>query len=490
MSKLNEAVRALLAEAVTRTTDPSQAQRLEEQQTRLNEPLRVAIAGKVKAGKSTLLNALVGEELAPTDAGECTKIVTWYREGLTRKVSFVSKDGSKVDAPFERSDGAIEIALNGHTADDIERIEVEWPSSALREMTLIDTPGIGSLTSGISERTERFLALGEDRETPADAVIYLLKHLHSSDLDFLQAFHDDDLADASTVSAIALIARADEIGVGRIDSMASADRIAARYRQEPKLRSLVQTVMPVAALVGQGGVTLTEADFRALGMIAAMEEEPRTALLLTADRFADSDEPVEPSRATRRALLVKYGLFGVRVSVALIVAGEVTSAPVLAQRLVGISGLPALRTYLQSHFASKKDVLKARSALLALSAVAAEQEAAGDPWLAAEVERVQASAHEFVELGMLGALRASTNRLKAADLDSLERLFGRDGVEATVRLGLDPGASQPEVRSSAHAELGRWQRRAESPLSEPDVVHVSRAAMRTCEGILGDLEGA
>ena len=33
---------------------------------------RVAIAGKVKAGKSTLLNALVGEMLAPTDAGECT----------------------------------------------------------------------------------------------------------------------------------------------------------------------------------------------------------------------------------------------------------------------------------------------------------------------------------------------------------------------------------------------------------------------------------
>ena len=48
---------------------------------RLTGPLRVAIAGKIKAGKSTLLNALVGEELAPTDAGECTRIVTWYRRG-------------------------------------------------------------------------------------------------------------------------------------------------------------------------------------------------------------------------------------------------------------------------------------------------------------------------------------------------------------------------------------------------------------------------
>ena len=60
---------------------------------RLDEPLRVAIAGKVKAGKSTLLNALVGEELAPTDAGECTRIVTWYRDGITYRVTLEPSDG-------------------------------------------------------------------------------------------------------------------------------------------------------------------------------------------------------------------------------------------------------------------------------------------------------------------------------------------------------------------------------------------------------------
>ena len=42
--------------------------------------------GKVKAGKSTLLNALVGEQIAPTDAGECTRIVTWYRDAPVPRV--------------------------------------------------------------------------------------------------------------------------------------------------------------------------------------------------------------------------------------------------------------------------------------------------------------------------------------------------------------------------------------------------------------------
>ena len=41
----------------------------------LGEPRRLAIAGRVKAGKSTLVNALVGRMVAPTRAGECTKVV-------------------------------------------------------------------------------------------------------------------------------------------------------------------------------------------------------------------------------------------------------------------------------------------------------------------------------------------------------------------------------------------------------------------------------
>ena len=65
------AVRAVL---LRRTIDtyrdsPQAAGWLQHNLARLDEPLRVAIAGKVKAGKSTLLNALVGEEIAPDRRG-------------------------------------------------------------------------------------------------------------------------------------------------------------------------------------------------------------------------------------------------------------------------------------------------------------------------------------------------------------------------------------------------------------------------------------
>ena len=56
---------------------------------RLDEPIRVAIAGTLNAGKSTLVNALVGEDIAPTDATEATRVgreLTGWIHLLTRAV--------------------------------------------------------------------------------------------------------------------------------------------------------------------------------------------------------------------------------------------------------------------------------------------------------------------------------------------------------------------------------------------------------------------
>ena len=46
----------------------------------------------VKAGKSTLLNAMLGERIAPTDAGECTRLVTWYRYSATPTITLHPHD--------------------------------------------------------------------------------------------------------------------------------------------------------------------------------------------------------------------------------------------------------------------------------------------------------------------------------------------------------------------------------------------------------------
>src|SRR3954452_8714286 len=90
----SDQVRAILGGTVgAYRADPAYRQRpdvhneLDRIGRRLNQPIRVALAGTLKAGKSTLVNALVGEDIAPTDATEATRIVTWFRNGPTPKVT-------------------------------------------------------------------------------------------------------------------------------------------------------------------------------------------------------------------------------------------------------------------------------------------------------------------------------------------------------------------------------------------------------------------
>ncbi|HMG52251.1 MAG TPA: dynamin family protein, partial [Kofleriaceae bacterium] len=45
---------------------------LDSWRTAVDQPMRVAFVGKTNAGKSTLMNAFMGEELAPTGNGELT----------------------------------------------------------------------------------------------------------------------------------------------------------------------------------------------------------------------------------------------------------------------------------------------------------------------------------------------------------------------------------------------------------------------------------
>ncbi|MDT7789905.1 MAG: hypothetical protein QOF58_8324 [Pseudonocardiales bacterium] len=442
---------------------PQATEVLRRQLIRLDEPLRVAIAGKVKAGKSTLLNALVGEEIAPTDAGECTKVVTWYRDGPSPRIVQFPQGKS---LPVVRRDGALEIALDGPA----DRLVVDWPSQSLRSTTLIDTPGIASLTASNSLRTTRFLS-PEDSPSEADAVIYLMRHLHSADANFLESFRDQGVARATSVNTVAVISRADEIGGGRVDAMISARGIAARYRSDSSLQGLCQNVVAVAGLLAFAGRSLRQNDFVALSTLAALPREELESSLLSADRFVDGS-------VERRGLLGRFGVFGIRLAVTLIRQG-VTEPSALAEELVARSGLLELQKVLHTQFSERRHLLKARSALLALDGVL---RSVGDSRLTGAVERILAGTHEFAELRLLSALRSGAVKVPDAELAS--RLLGDEGAHPLVRLGLPRGSGPGEVGQAAFAALQRWQRHAENPMLTRRSADACRVLVRTCEGLL------
>ena len=486
---LTASVADLLAAATARATGPEAHAHLQELSTRLTGPLRIAIAGKIKAGKSTLLNALVGEELAPTDAGECTRIVTWYRQGDQPTVLLHPRTGQPETAYFTRETGALDVDLGGRDPADVDHLEVAWPSSRLRLMTLIDTPGIASISTDLSARTLRLLTPQDDRPPVVDAVLYLLRHTHPSDVRFLEAFHDDELAHGTPMNALGVLSRADEIGSCRLDALDVAERVGRRYQAEPRLRALCPVIVPVAGLLGHAAVGLREPEYRALAALAGGPGDDVDQLLLTADRFGTRTTGVQVTELERQHLLSRLGLFGVRLSVDLIRRGEVRTATDLAAELSRRSGLERLRTVLTRQFTERSKILKAHSALTALESILRAGGCSDADGLRAAAEQITSSAHAFEEVRLLDRLRTGVLQVPERHVEELDRLLGGSGHDAANRLSLPEDAPPQEITAAALDALARWQRLAEHPLSSRNVQVAARGTMRTLEGILATSGG-
>jgi hypothetical protein len=464
--------------------DPAAVALLQGYARRLEEPLRIAVAGMVKAGKSTLLNAILGEEIAPTDTAECTRIVTWYRYGHAPRITLYPVKGEPRSLPVKRVDGRLVFVLGDITADDVDRLDVEWPSPGLRDMTLIDTPGIASLSTDVAARSTTFLTPA-DTPSEADAIIYLMRHMHASDLRFLESFKDTEAGRSGTVNALAVLSRADEVGAGRIDSLLSAGEIAERYRRDHSLRKLALGVVPVAGLLAQSARSMRQSDFEALQLLAGMERKDREKLLLSADRFLRSAGPEGLTTAARASPLQRYGVFGIRLAVVLIRNGFAEPTP-LAHELARRSGLHPLLDLLGRQFQARADALKARTALVGVETLLRTSPREGTGQLAGALERLQVNAHEFRELRLLATLRTTGTTLPPELAAEAEGLIGGWGAASHVRLGLDADARPDQLVAEARRRLDRWHALAENPFTDRSAVDVCRVVIRSCEAVVAE----
>ncbi len=117
----------------------------------LGQRYAVAVVGLSNVGKSTLLNALLGQELAPTINGPCTSAVVEFVFGEeivihSRPPARLAKV-TRYPTP-ETARCALEMLASGDTASatsPLHRITVSAPCELLRQgLVLVDTPGFGA----------------------------------------------------------------------------------------------------------------------------------------------------------------------------------------------------------------------------------------------------------------------------------------------------------------------------------------------------------
>src|SRR2546430_2974912 len=300
---------------------PTQAQVFDVRR-RLSEPLRVAIAGRLKSGKSTLVNALIGRRVAPTEVGECTRIVTQFRYGTADRVDVVRRDGTRVSLPLDES-GMIPQRL-GVPRSESSYGDVALTSDPLTDLMGVDTPRVSSAHSVVSAGARRFLfneaPIDDDIDddsvgalSGAEAIIYVFtQSVRADDVAALEAFRSISARLSSNpINSLGLFNKVDKLAGGTADPWPVAGPLA--NDQAAVLRRVVSDVVPIVGLLAETTEAgrLTGADCEALRSLAALPDGERTVLLASVDLFAGRECTV--TREARERLLRPSGPYGTGV---------------------------------------------------------------------------------------------------------------------------------------------------------------------------------
>jgi GTP-binding protein EngB required for normal cell division len=118
----------------------------------------IAFFGPVSAGKSSLLNTLLGMAVLPVGVTPVTSVVTRLRHGDVPRLQVSFAAAPAVEAPLDRIVEFVTEDLNPANCKHVLDVNAEVPVDLLRNgLNLIDTPGLGSLAAVGAAQTLAYL---------------------------------------------------------------------------------------------------------------------------------------------------------------------------------------------------------------------------------------------------------------------------------------------------------------------------------------------
>lgn len=114
-------------------------------------PLKIAVMGEVKSGKSTLVNSIIGKEVSEVDVLEATSSIIniFYNE----------------EESYDIDQNCVNIGIN---------------SGVLKDISIVDTPGLKSITEENEKKSIKYIQ-------NADVILYVFDSTHIGQEDIIEA---------------------------------------------------------------------------------------------------------------------------------------------------------------------------------------------------------------------------------------------------------------------------------------------------------------
>ena len=226
------------------------APQLQQLTTVAKTPFTMAVVGQMRSGKSSLLNALVGADLAVTGVNETTATINWFKWGQGDQCdSFRVTWKDKPAQSFPLSEIHQWVGDSDH-ARQTAFIEYFSDAPFLETANIVDTPGTRSVLQDHTNTVREFLAFDDEDESTslgssADAILYVVMPVaRENDASFLKEFESTTrLPDCSPYNSIAV--------VHKWEMLDSEDPIDVAKDKAEKIRialdGLVSAAIPASA---------------------------------------------------------------------------------------------------------------------------------------------------------------------------------------------------------------------------------------------------
>jgi len=263
----------------------------------------VACIGQFKRGKSSILNALVGDSVLPTGVVPVTTIPTIVRYGshITARVRFEA--GGWIEIPVGTVVEYVSEDRNPENVKHVAGLEIFMPSPLLATgMCFVDTPGLGSVFTGNTTATQAFIphidaalvVIGADPPLSGEELVLIEEVArHVQDL-IVTVNKADRTTDAERAAAVAFARRQLEKRlqhpVGPLFEVSAAEQLEHRGTDRDSGRDWGKLVASLNRLVEGSGRRLVQAACER-GLVRISEQ---LLAIITEDRAA-LQRPIEES---------------------------------------------------------------------------------------------------------------------------------------------------------------------------------------------------